>query len=72
MGLPEPRAAFYELRGEVKNLLARSFPEPGDGPKIVATFAAAAEDDRLGIPVRRDGDALHYAYPVAILAARRP
>ncbi len=28
-------------------------------------------DDRLGIPVSRDGDTLRYAYPVAILAARR-
>src|SRR5271170_3301987 len=29
-GLPEPRSTFYELRDEVRNLLARSFPEPGD------------------------------------------
>jgi SAM-dependent methyltransferase len=29
-GLAEPRASFYELRDTVKNLLARSFPNPGD------------------------------------------
>ncbi len=38
-------------------------------------FAASAEDDSLGIPVRRitapGGDRLEYAYPVAILAATR-
>ena len=71
-GLPEPRASFYELRDEVKNLLARSFPNPGDDQKIVDLFAASIEDDRLGIPVRRDGDKLLYAYPVAILAAEKP
>jgi SAM-dependent methyltransferase len=70
-GLAEPRASFYELRDEVKNLLARSFPNPGDNRKIIDLFKASIADDRLGIPVRRDGDKLEYAYPVAILAARR-
>jgi len=70
-GLPEPRVGFSELRDEVKNLLARSFPNPGDDREITAMFAASADDDRLGIPVRRDGDRLEYAYPVAILAAER-
>jgi SAM-dependent methyltransferase len=70
-GLAEPRASFYELRDEVKNLLARSFPNPGDEHKIIDLFGASIADDRLGIPVHRDGDKLEYAYPVAILAARR-
>ena len=30
VGLPEPEATFYELRGDVPGLLARSFPNPGD------------------------------------------
>jgi len=67
-GLGEPRARFYELRDEVKNLLARSFPNPGDEATIVELFAASCADDRLGIPVERDGERLLYAYPVAILA----
>jgi SAM-dependent methyltransferase len=70
-GLGEPRASFYQLRDEVTNLLARSFPNPGDGAKIIELFTASLADDRLGIPVQRDGDKLHYAYPVAILAAER-
>ena len=70
-GLGEPRASFYELRDEVANLLARSFPNPGDEQKIIDLFTASMADDRLGIPVRRDGDKLEYAYPVAILAAQR-
>jgi ubiquinone/menaquinone biosynthesis C-methylase UbiE len=71
-GLPEPEASFYELRDEVQNLLARSFPEPGDDAKIIELFKASAADDRLGVPVRIEGDRIHYAYPVAILAAQRP
>lgn len=71
VGLPGPSASFYELRDEIRNLLARSFPNPGDDVKIIAMFAASAEDDRLGIPVRRVGERLDYAYPVAILAAPR-
>jgi ubiquinone/menaquinone biosynthesis C-methylase UbiE len=70
-GLPAPKASFYELRDEVRNLLRRSFPNPGDDVKIIEMFAASAEDDRLGIPVRRDGDRINYAYPIAILAAQR-
>lgn len=70
-GLGEPEIRRSELRDEVKNLLARSFPNPGDEAKIVEMFAASAEDDRLGIPIMRDGDRLEYAYPVAILAATR-
>ncbi|HJU19689.1 MAG TPA: class I SAM-dependent methyltransferase [Stellaceae bacterium] len=70
-GLPQPQARFYQLRDSVDNLLARSFPNPGDEPRIRALFAAAVEDDSLGVPVSRDGDKLLYAYPVAILAAAR-
>ena len=75
-GLGEPRTSFYELRDTVTNLLARSFPNPGDDKKIIAMFETAISDDSLGIPVQRPagskgGDTLEYAYPVAILAAGR-
>ncbi len=70
--LGEPDATYYELRDEVRNLLRRSFPNPGDGVKIIEMFAASAEDDRL-VRFRwgRDAwDAINYALPaVAILAA---
>jgi SAM-dependent methyltransferase len=70
-GLPEPDATFYELRGDVQSLLARSFPNPGDDLKIIEMFKASAADDRLGVPVRLEADSVYYAYPVAILAATR-
>ena len=45
---------------------------PATSVEIIEMFRASAADDRLGIPVRLDGDKIHYAYPVAILAATRP
>jgi SAM-dependent methyltransferase len=72
VGLPDPDATFYELRGDVPGLLARSFPNPGDDLEIIEMFRASAADDRLGVPVRLDGEEIYYAYPVAILAATRP
>ena len=72
VGLPDPDASFYELRGDVPSLVARSFPNPGDDVKIIEMFKASAADDRLGVPVRLDVDQIYYAYPVAILAATRP
>jgi ubiquinone/menaquinone biosynthesis C-methylase UbiE len=72
VGLSEPQMTSYELRSEVASLLARSFPDPGDDLKIVEMFKASAADDRLGIPVQVDGEKIHYAYPVSILAAQRP
>src|SRR5579863_10074242 len=68
-GLPEPHSSFYELRDEVQNLLARSFPNPGDEAKIVELFRASARDGRLGIPVTLEAAAIRYAYPVMILCA---
>jgi len=56
----------------VRNLLKRSFPNPGDDVKITAMFDKHVDDGSLGIPqARRDGGEIFYAYPVVILAARR-
>lgn len=70
-GLPAPRIDRYELRDELENLLARSFPNPGDDDRIRGIFRASAGDDRLGIPIRVDQDRVHYAYPVAVMTAIR-
>ena len=70
-GLTETRSTFYELRDELENLLARSFPNAGDADRIREIFTASAKDDRLGIPVRIESGRVHYAYPVAVLAAEK-
>jgi hypothetical protein len=71
-GLEPPREAFYELRDTVRNLLARSFPNPGDDERITAMFDRHVDDGHLGIPPAvREGNDIRYAYPVAILSAVR-
>lgn len=71
-GLPPPRFDRYELRDELENLLGRSFPNPGDDDRIRQIFRESARDNRLGIPIRIEGDTVRYAYPVAVLTATRP
>ena len=71
VGLPAPRATTYRLEAELDGLLSRSFPNPGDADRIREVFAASLEDDRLGIPLRRDGARIHLAYPIVVFAARR-
>ena len=70
-GLPAPRGTSYRLEGELEGLLGRSFPLPGDADKIREIFAASLGDDRLGIPMAREGERIRYAYPVAVLVADR-
>jgi SAM-dependent methyltransferase len=68
-GLAAPRATSYRLETEVEGLLSRSFPNPGDADRVRDVFRAAVDDDRLGIPVRRDGERILLAYPIAVLAS---
>lgn len=70
-GFATPRMASYELRDVLDNLLQRSFPKPGDDVTIRELFQQSLLDDRLGIPLRREGQTIHYAYPVAVLVGDR-
>jgi ubiquinone/menaquinone biosynthesis C-methylase UbiE len=70
--LPTPRKTFYRLEGEVEDLLQRSFPNPGDADKIRQMFVEALDDDGLGMGVRRQGDKIRFAYPIAVLVAEAP
>ena len=70
-GLGEPRVTSYPLELDLDGLLARCFPAPGDVDVIRGMLTAAVDDDRLGIPVRREAGRILMAYPIAILAATR-
>jgi len=69
--LPTPQVSFYELRDEVKNLAGALIPESRRRREDCRLFSASIVDDRLGIPVRRDGDKLEYAYPWRSCGPRR-
>jgi SAM-dependent methyltransferase len=72
IGLREPRVDVYRLDGDLDGLLQRSFPNPGDEDRIREIFARALDDDAIDMaPHLREGK-IHYAFPVAILAATVP
>ena len=71
VGLTAPRVTGYPLESDLESLLGRSFPLPGDADKIREMFKASLLDDRLGIPLRREGEKIHYADPVAVLVSTR-
>jgi len=70
-GLAPPVVTRCEVRAEVEALLSRSFPAPGDADRIRALFEASLDDDALGVGARRIDGTIHFAYPAAILTARR-
>src|SRR5436190_9420910 len=70
VGLPAPRAAFYQLKSELERLLERSFPEAGDAERVRRMLIDSLADDGLGLGTRRRGGGeIVFAYPVAVLAA---
>jgi SAM-dependent methyltransferase len=70
-GLPAPRVASYGLESDVEGLLSRSFPDPGNVAELRRMFADSIADDAMGLGVRRQGERIRFAYPVAILTATR-
>jgi ubiquinone/menaquinone biosynthesis C-methylase UbiE len=65
----EPRIETYRLRGELEDLLARSFPGEGDAARIRKIFEESLETDSLDMATVREDGKIYYSYPVAILAA---
>jgi ubiquinone/menaquinone biosynthesis C-methylase UbiE len=68
-GLPKPEVALYELPVELRELLARAFPNSGDEAELVELFSSPDAADRLGIPVCREAGKVHIVYQAAILVA---
>src|SRR5438094_117876 len=69
VGLPAPRATFYQLKSELEGLLERSFPEPGDAEQVRQMLVDSLDDDGLGLGTHRRGDRIVFAYPVTVLVA---
>jgi ubiquinone/menaquinone biosynthesis C-methylase UbiE len=70
-GLPSPRETSYLLETELEAVLSRSFPEPGDAEKVREAVTGTLDDDRLGVPARRRGERVVFAYPVTVFTAVR-
>lgn len=70
-GLGEPAVTRYELASDLDGLLARSYPDPGGAEGVRALFRESLADDGLGLGAREREGRIHFAYPIAILAAAR-
>jgi ubiquinone/menaquinone biosynthesis C-methylase UbiE len=64
-----PRIEMYRLPGDLEDLLARSFPGPGDADRIRKIFEASLQDDPLDMATRRENGRIAYAFPIAIVSA---
>ncbi len=70
-GLPAPRADFYRMECALEGVLERSFPEAGGKEEIRRIYRASIEGDGLGLGTRLENGEIRFAYPIAILAARK-
>jgi SAM-dependent methyltransferase len=71
-GLRDVRAAFFKLGVALETLLAASCPNPGDADRTRQTFADDLGVDRLGLGAHRRDGAIHFAFPIVVIAGQQP
>jgi SAM-dependent methyltransferase len=70
-GLRDSKTSFFKLEMALETLLAASFPGPGDADRIRQTFAEDIGVNRLGLCAARKDGAIHFAFPIVILAGKK-
>jgi ubiquinone/menaquinone biosynthesis C-methylase UbiE len=71
-GLRDVKTAFFKLEVPLEELLARSFPNPGDADRIRQTFAEDIGVDRLGVGAHRRDGAIHFSFPIVVVVGQQP
>jgi ubiquinone/menaquinone biosynthesis C-methylase UbiE len=69
--LRDLRSRFIKSERNLEAHLSASFPAPGDDEKIRQIFREDIGQDALGLGAHRQGDQIHFAYPIIILVGRR-
>jgi SAM-dependent methyltransferase len=69
--LRDVRTGFYKLDVPLEELLARSFPNPGDADCIRQTFADDISVDRLGVGAHHRDGAIHFAFPIVVIVGQK-
>lgn len=69
--LLEPVANHYRVECDLDDLLLRSFPNPGDEPKIRKIFADSIPANTMDLNTRMQDGKIYYSFPVAVLVARK-
>jgi SAM-dependent methyltransferase len=71
-GLEDVKTSFYKLEVPLEELLSRSFPNPGDADRIRQIFAEDIGVDRLGVAAHRIDGAIHFSFPIVVIACQKP
>ena len=71
MKLREVKTQFIKSERNLEAHLAASFPAPGDDEKIRKIFRDDIGKDELGLGAHWQGNELHFAYPIIIMAGRK-
>lgn len=70
-GLRDVASTLYGLDVRLEEVLAASFPEPGEAEEVRRIFAEDLGRDRLGFGARKQDGEIHIAFPTAILVGRK-
>ncbi len=68
----EVRTEFFKSERNLDAHLQASFPNPGDEEKIRKIFREDIGKDALGLGAHLKGEEIYFAYPVIILAGKKP
>lgn len=72
LGLENIRSQWYKVEMEMEAQLKGMFPEPGDEERIREIYRNDIGKDELGMNVQLVGNEVHFAYPVMVLAGKKP
>jgi ubiquinone/menaquinone biosynthesis C-methylase UbiE len=71
-GLRQVQTKFYKSERNLEQHLKASFPNPGDDEKVREIFRQDIGKDRLGLEAHWQGDQIHFAYPIIVMAGQKP
>ena len=71
MNLLNIKTSFVKSERNLETHLKASFPNPGDEEKIRQLFREDIGQDNLGLGAHWQGDQIHFAYPIIILAGHK-
>jgi SAM-dependent methyltransferase len=70
--LEELKTKFFQSVRNLNAHLQASFPNPGDDEKVRQIFREDIGKDELGLSAHWQGDEIYFAYPIMVMAGRKP
>jgi ubiquinone/menaquinone biosynthesis C-methylase UbiE len=71
-GLTQMKTAFYKLDVELEKLLTATCTTPDNAEKVRRIFENDLGVDRLGVGANRQNDGIHFAFPIVVMAGKKP